>query len=311
MSDPSTEPAEAAFSFLGDGLRLAILRALAEREARAGPREDAMAYSDLRRAVGERDSGKFSYHLGKLTGRFVEKTPEGYRLREPGRETVRLLERGVVDGDADLDAAPVAARCPLCDARVRVTYGDHHLFACCSECAGLFGADECPEGTVTGIVLPPAVVEDLDPTPLFERAHRVFERRLRPMFEGVCLECGGEVDGRLRRCPDHDPGPSGICPECETASPLLAELVCETCGRGRVSHPLFGNPGADDVDATGDGTWTGPAVAGDAGGTAAAWDRFGSFLAWTPTAREDGAVAFDPPSGDGQVVVSPDLRVIE
>lgn len=324
MTDRPTDRAVDAFSFLGDGLRLSILRALADREARAGPRTDPMAYSDLRRAVGERDSGKFSYHLGKLTGRFVEKTSGGYRLLEPGRETVRLLERGVVDGDAELEAEPVDARCPRCGDDVHVIYADHHLFTCCSACEGLFGADECPSGTLTGIVLPPTIVERLDPTPLFHRAHRVFERRLRPMIDGICLECGGTVDGRLSRCPDHDS--DGICSDCHTAYPVLAELVCGTCGRGRVTHPLFGNPGADGVDArrgpSGGRTASGTdAVGGGADpddGSAectvegdSAWRRFGAFLGWSAAPRGDGAVALEPPEGGRRVVVAPDLRVVE
>ncbi|WP_348609374.1 DUF7351 domain-containing protein [Halobaculum rarum] len=319
-----TDRAVDAFSFLGDSLRLSILRALADREARAGPRTDPIAYSDLRRAVDERDSGKFSYHLGKLTGRFVEKTSKGYRLLEPGRETVRLLERGVVDGDADLEAEPVDARCPRCGGDVHVIYADHHLFTCCSACEGLFGADECPSGTLTGIVLPPPIVEQLDPTPLFRRAHQVFERRLRPMIEGICLECGGTVDGRLSRCPDHDP--DGICSDCHTAYPVLAEVVCGTCGRGRVTHPLFGNPGADGVDTRRgpNGEW--PASGTDAareevdsdGGAVewnaegdTAWRRFGAFLTWSAVPQEDGAIAFEPPEGGRRVVVAPDLRVVE
>lgn len=321
MTDRPTERAVDAFSFLGDGLRLSILRALAEREARAGPRTDPMAYSDLRRAVGERDSGKFSYHLGKLTGRFVEKTPGGYRLLEPGRETVRLLERGIVDDDADLEAEPVDARCPRCGGDVHVIYADHHLFTCCSICEGLFGADEPPPGTLTGIVLPPTIVEQLDPTSLFHRAHQVFERRLRPMVEGLCLECGGVVDGRLRRCHDH--ARDGMCSDCHTAYPVLAEVVCETCGRGRVTHPLFGNPTADAVDAgvelaprrhreNADDATSGEAETTDGWNAdgEAAWRRFGAFLSWSVHPREDGSVAFDPPNGDGQVVLSSDLQVV-
>ncbi|QZX99002.1 hypothetical protein K6T25_12155 [Halobaculum rubrum] len=123
-----------------------------------------MAYSDLRRAVGERDSGKFSYHLDKLTGRFVEKADAGYRLREPGREAVRLLDRGVVDGPIEFHRAPVDASCPFCGGGVRVQYSDHHVISYCTECEGLFDADETPEGTLSGVVLPPATVRTVTPS---------------------------------------------------------------------------------------------------------------------------------------------------
>ncbi|SHH69175.1 DUF7351 domain-containing protein [Halobaculum gomorrense] len=300
MPDSFTDAAEDAFAFLGDGLRLSILRALASREPRAGPRSDAIAYSDLRRAVGERDSGKFSYHLDKLTGRFVEKTDGGYRLREPGREAVRLLDRGVVDGPIDFHAAPVGARCPFCDGNVRVRYNDHHLVSYCTGCEGLFDADEVPDGTLTGIVLPPATIEGTDPESLFRRAHRVFRRRLRPMFDGICLECGGDVERSMRCCLDHGGAPGTTCDACGTASPRLAELVCGTCGRGRVSHPLFGNPGADDVGA----------AAGEPS-ERDAWNRFAAFLTWTPETTEAAAVAFERPDGGERVLLDDDLCVLE
>ncbi|WP_284013874.1 DUF7351 domain-containing protein [Halobaculum litoreum] len=300
MSEETTERAGAAFSFLGDGLRLAVLRALAAGEPPAGPREGAVAYSDLRREVGERDSGKFSYHLDKLTGRFVEKVDGGYRLREPGREVVRLLDRGVVDGPAEFEPTAVPARCPLCGGDVHVRYGDHHVVTCCGDCEGLFGADGTPDGTLTGVVLPPATVEGRDPAALFEHAHRVFRRRLRAMVDGLCLECGGDVERRLRRCPDHDAPTGRTCGTCGTAYPVLAELVCTVCGRGRVTHPLFGNPDTEDATVVAD--------------PARPWDRLAALLSWDATALPGdaaGEVAFERPDGRVRVVLDDDLGVAE
>ncbi|UIO98830.1 hypothetical protein Hbl1158_09800 [Halobaculum sp. CBA1158] len=298
------EDAEAAFSFLGDGLRLSILRSLADHARDAGPAAEAMAYSDLRRAVDEEDSGKFSYHLGKLTGRFVEQVPGGYRLREPGREAIRLLERGAVSGDASLSPTTLDRECPLCGASVRVVYGDHHLYTTCTDCAGLFG-EGCPEGTLTGIAVPPATVGGREPDELFVRAHRLFERRLWSMFDGLCVECGGDVHRRLDRCDSHEHPNDGVCPACNAGYPALASLVCDTCGRGRVSHPLFGRtdaPRLHDLLA--------------AAGTDDAWERFAVALSWEPIDREDGAVAFRPPDGvrvgDDRAatpIVDPDLTL--
>jgi DNA-binding transcriptional ArsR family regulator len=59
MSQEPVTPDE-AFAALGDPTRIAILRALFE-----DPHEPT-AFSDLRRAVGVRDSGQFNYHLGEL-----------------------------------------------------------------------------------------------------------------------------------------------------------------------------------------------------------------------------------------------------
>lgn len=300
MSEQRIGLAEEAFSFLGDGLRLAILQALAERETDAGPRERTIAYSDLRRAVGERDSGKFNFHLRKLTGRFVTHTDDGYRLREPGREAVRLLERGVVDAEANFESTDVDESCPLCGAGIRVVYDDHHILTTCDTCAGLFGMDGCPSGTITGAVLPPATVDGRDPESLFYRAHRVLERRLHDMVDGVCLECGGDVVANLRYCDDHESSAERTCTACNTSYPALAELVCETCGRGRVTHPLFGNP---DV---GDDVCPPPVRDGDL----TAWDRFYAALSWSVNPSERGELAFQHPDHGRRLVVDSELNLV-
>lgn len=300
MSEHRAGPAEEAFSFLGDGLRLAMLRALADSETDAGPRERTMAYSDLRRAVGERDSGKFNFHLRKLTGRFVAHTDDGYRLREPGREAVRLLERGVVDAEANFEPTRVDESCPMCGAGITVVYDDHHVIATCDTCAGLFGMDGCPPGTITGIVLPPATVDGRDPESLFYRAHRVLERRLRDMIEGVCLECGGEVTADLRYCADHDSSTEQTCTACNTGYPALAELVCDTCGRGRVTHPLFGNPDVGDDAAF--------SPVGDDDSTA--WDRFCTMLSWSVRPNDDDELVFEAPDSGRHLLVDAELNVV-
>ncbi|QZX99003.1 hypothetical protein [Halobaculum rubrum] len=65
-----------------------------------------------------------------------------------------------------------------------------------------------------------------------------------------------------------------------------------------MSHPLFGNPAADDVAA--DGT------PGEH-----AWERFATFLTWKPVNTDVGAVAFERPDGGERVVLDDDFRVLE
>lgn len=68
-----------AFSLLANEDRLAILDAV----ARAHDRGDApVSFSTLRETVGVRDSGRFSYHLQELTGRFLARSSDGYSLHE-------------------------------------------------------------------------------------------------------------------------------------------------------------------------------------------------------------------------------------
>ena len=58
------DPAD-AFALIGNETRLAILEALWAADERP------VSFSELRRAVGMRDSAQFNYHLQKLTGHFV------------------------------------------------------------------------------------------------------------------------------------------------------------------------------------------------------------------------------------------------
>jgi DNA-binding transcriptional ArsR family regulator len=95
----------AVFDLLSDETRLAIVRALAERRFEHPDRADVppdragLSFSELRTRVGARDAGRFNYHLGKLRGALVEKTPDGYRL----------TDRGVTVGGLLLDRTPLAA----------------------------------------------------------------------------------------------------------------------------------------------------------------------------------------------------------
>lgn len=64
----------AVFAFLGNDVRLAILESLYDRTVAAGPMTESATYSAIREDAGVADSGRFSYHLDKLTDRFVAKT---------------------------------------------------------------------------------------------------------------------------------------------------------------------------------------------------------------------------------------------
>jgi hypothetical protein len=63
-----------AFLLLADNTRLDIIEHL--RCADDGP----VTYADLKNELAIHDSGRFNYHLGKLTGTFVSKTEDGYSL---------------------------------------------------------------------------------------------------------------------------------------------------------------------------------------------------------------------------------------
>lgn len=51
-----------------------------------------LTFTTIREHVGTPDSGRFNYHLQRLTQRCVQKTPEGYVLTPRGKEFVEALQ---------------------------------------------------------------------------------------------------------------------------------------------------------------------------------------------------------------------------
>lgn len=93
-SDPSDRAqaatdAESAFMTLSHDLRLQILLALWDAPG------FSLSFSELRKAVGERDSGSFNYHLSELQGHFVAKTDNGYELQYPGHRVLDAIQSGI------------------------------------------------------------------------------------------------------------------------------------------------------------------------------------------------------------------------
>ncbi|MEF8884798.1 MAG: helix-turn-helix domain-containing protein, partial [Haloarculaceae archaeon] len=93
MDEPrpvETRDPDEAFAALADDTRVDILRALWSDE------DQRATFSELREAVGMRDSGQFNYHLDKLVGRFVRKTDDGYELTLAGLYVNGAIEAGAI-----------------------------------------------------------------------------------------------------------------------------------------------------------------------------------------------------------------------
>jgi hypothetical protein len=88
-----------ALSVLGNETRIRILRTLADA---AGP----LTFTELREAVGIRDTGKFNYHLTKLCEYFVTETQDGYELGHAGSRVVAASQAAVTAVPTD--------ECPVC-----------------------------------------------------------------------------------------------------------------------------------------------------------------------------------------------------
>ncbi|WP_418281333.1 DUF7351 domain-containing protein [Halorubrum sp. DTA98] len=284
--DPEIDDVASVFSFLGNDVRLAILESLYDRTIVAGPLTESETYTKVREDAGVSDSGRFSYHLDKLTGRFVSKTNDGYRLREPGREVVRLRRTGLFSEYPVVEPRPVDADCYRCGSPVRVGYDNGHLLTQCSTCVGLFDHELVPSGTLTALAYPPSGVDTVDVEAAFDRAHVRVDRYLSMMAEGFCPECGGDVTASFQPCTDHDADEESVCGDCLLSHPAFVRLSCEVCGQPRITHPLHAVSDREPV-----------AGALHDRGVDAGWERFAEVMRWSTTVTDD-EVVFGTPDGD-------------
>lgn len=261
MTSDAVTP-ERAFALLGSDLRLALLRALFDADG--GP----LAFSDLKARVDAADSGRVNYHLGRLEPHFVERTPDGYRLRRPGYRAVRVLRAGALTGDADLDPTPLdgvavggssgAARpsdgdCVRCGGRLELRYSDGFAAVVCPDCANWFVRYAFPPGGLDGRT-PGEVAAALD------AECRSVRRRA---SAGVCPMCGGRADSRLVAAPprrfDHPAHVTYECEQCRcrldsTVGAAVAEHPAVVAfhhdhGRDALAPPLWALPFAFDPNA--------------------------------------------------------------
>lgn len=111
MSEPEfveqADPDE-VFTALSDGNRVAILQALWDAEG------NRASFSEIREAVGMRDSGRFNYHLDGLVGRLVRRTDEGYELTQSGVHHNGSFEAGAYTTAASLEPITLEDPCSTC-----------------------------------------------------------------------------------------------------------------------------------------------------------------------------------------------------
>lgn len=180
-----SDDAEAAFGAVADELRIRILRALWEAD-------DPLSFSALRERVDVDDSGRFNYHLGKLRGRFVEQTADGYELRFAGSRLVGALYSGVFTEEASVGPVPVDGTCTNCGGDLEASYEDERGRVDCTNCDVVL---------LSGGV-PPAFVDDREDD-LATALDGYFRTMLREVRAGFCTQCSGPVAGRLEHDTDH------------------------------------------------------------------------------------------------------------
>jgi hypothetical protein len=249
-----------AFTLLGNEARIAILRALWDAY---DPHEadGTVSFSDLFDRVDVDDSGNFNYHLGRLTGHFVRRTADGYRLAAPGFRVVRAVVAGGVTGDPTVGPSPVDADCPLCGSPAEITHGDGTTWARCTACEGYW---PLRGGEIFGFSLPPAGLRGRDADGVLDATIAYSIHRFEAMCDGVCPECGSAVDSSLAVCADHDADGS-VCDACDSRFAAVLTFACTACkfdwrspSYAAVSHhpalvAFYFDRGVEHVPATWDG----------------------------------------------------------
>ncbi|MFC4405450.1 ArsR/SmtB family transcription factor [Haloarchaeobius iranensis] len=225
----ATEPVEDAaavsdaFATLGDETRVAILEALVEAR-RGDPEERALTFSELRERTGIDDSGRFNYHLGKLRGRFVEETDEGYVLSYAGREVVGAILAGTYDTDVDPESEPLDDTCPFCDEGLRASFDAGEVAVGCEN-----------DHTVMRTSVAPSAAADRSMDDILSLAARQTYTMIELVTGGVCTDCSGRLDREI------------VPTETELSIDYAFTTTCRRCGAFTSSsagaavlrHPAF------------------------------------------------------------------------
>lgn len=219
----------AAFSLLGNEIRLSVLLALWEATEPTGENV-AVSFSDLRGRVGMRDGGQLAYHLDKLADHFIRKTDDGYELRPAGRQLVRTVIAGTGIDDTTFEPVEIEPDCPLCDAPTVIHYENSMIHRLCTECEGTVGEDDNHLGVLYRGPLDPAALNERTPEQVWTAGHVKMRRLLLSLIEGVCPQCSGPTANSLDICANHVP--DDVCENCGSLKRISTEVRCTVCKFG-------------------------------------------------------------------------------
>ena len=238
-SEEGTPSPDEAFKLLGDGTRIAILRAV------WASGDEPVPFSALRERVGNPDSGQFNYHLNRLAGHFLSRVDGGYALTQAGREVVRAVLAGTMTRRPDSTRARIDARCATCGGALVAEYDEYARIEC-ADCSR----------TVMWNEFPPAGLEDRTPAAFASAFDRWTQGRFRLAMDGVCPSCaaettatvverdtgggggGRETDGDGDG--DCEDGIDGEADATDEGDEVVVDYRCGNC-RYEARVPLFGH----------------------------------------------------------------------
>lgn len=213
--------AESAFMTLSHDLRLEILLALWDAPG------FSMSFAELRKAVGERDSGSFTYHLSQLQGHFVAKTDNGYELQYPGHRVLDAIQSGVFHEQVTVGPVKLDHDCRTCGERLTFEYDTDYI-----------ARIRCPDCGNRALEWPfdPGGIADRDSDAIVA----AFNRRTRLIWscalDGVCPFCAGRIDPELTSRVHEEGACIGVIEQLDRYDeyfardhPAVVSVDCERC----------------------------------------------------------------------------------
>jgi hypothetical protein len=234
LDDESIE----AFELLGNETRLEIIVALwdaIEMTPIGEEREPGLSFTELYDRVGVQDSGKFNYHLEKLTGTFVAHE-ESYTLTGGAFDIIAAIIKGAGTESPSFTDEPIDADCPLCGASMVIDYESGTLRIRCTNCRGNFRRPDDPPGMVMSTSRPPVGLTNRSPEEFFLKGNAEWRHRVQSFIDGACARCTGTVSVTPEMCETHEPGDDSLCPQCNRLDELFWLFVCDVCKK-RVGTP--------------------------------------------------------------------------
>lgn len=225
-----TQP-ESVFGLLSDDNRVEILCTLWDSN-------EPMRFSELRDAVGLRDSGQFNYHLDKLTSQFVEKTDQGYVLTTAGRQINGAIEAGSYTMTGEMEPIEIDQPCGFCGGTRMFYYEDEQARVEC---------DTCP--VKARFSVPPSAFVGCDRADIPKVAAEYMRVTLESIDSGFCSLCDGPVEQTVCRAVDSEDWEEGESEHEKTVgrpeSLPIVRYECKQCGiepQGLLNYTLLDHP---------------------------------------------------------------------
>lgn len=244
-SRPDALSPQQALSVLGDETRLDLLQILGEAD---GP----LSFSELFRRSDCDTSANFSYHLRQLKDHFLQKTDDGYVLRQAGRRVIEAVLAEAVPASVELEWTTVEWPCFFCGAPIEISYREGHVGLYCSACGGTrdhrsttTAGRLIDQTDVLGILdLPPAGTINRSPLEILEAAEFWTTREAFALAQGMCPRCSAGLDVSVSACGEHQ-GAGSLCEGCGQRFAIVLRHDCTNCiysVNSPIGTYLFDNP---------------------------------------------------------------------